>query len=78
MMRDHVYGNIRNRELHTIFEEKWDDIDKIWKLNLDKIDKCTYCEFRYACNDCRALEEQLTGKLNGKITCGYDPKGSLS
>lgn len=77
MMRDHVYGNIRNRELHNIFEEKWDDIDKIWKLNLDKIDKCTYCEFRYACNDCRALEEQLTGKLNGKITCGYDPEGSL-
>jgi len=76
MMRNHAYGNIKNRELYSIFREKWDDIDNVWQLNLDKIDKCTSCEFRYVCNDCRALEEGLTGRLSGKITCGYDPEGS--
>ena len=74
MMRNHVYGNIRNRELYNIFLENWEDIDNIWMMNLDKIDKCTSCEFRYVCNDCRALEEGLTGRLSGKITCGYDPE----
>lgn len=78
MMRNKVYGNTINRELYNIFREKWDDIDNLWQLNLDKIDKCTSCEFRYVCNDCRALEEGLTGRLNGKITCGHNPEGSLA
>jgi len=74
MMRDHVLGNIRDRELYTIFEKGKEEIDKFWNLTLDNIEKCRDCEFRYACNDCRALEEKLTGKLTGKRLCNYEPE----
>ena len=74
MMRDHSIGNVRNRGLYTIFENEWEQINMFWNLTLDKIEKCGGCEFRYACNDCRALEEELTGKLDGKRMCSYDPK----
>ncbi len=73
MMRDHSFGNVSNVELSAVLEKKWDNIDKFWKLNLDEIDKCTGCEFRYVCFDCRALEESLTGALKGKILCNYNP-----
>lgn len=73
MMRNHSFGNVSDVELSVVLE-KWDNIDMFWKLNLDKIDKCTGCEFRYVCFDCRALEESLTGSLNSKILCNYDPK----
>jgi radical SAM protein with 4Fe4S-binding SPASM domain len=77
MMRHHVLGNVRLRKLHTIFKN-WDaGINKFWTLNLDKIEKCTDCEFRYVCNDCRALEERLTGKLEGKRLCNYDPRKGM-
>jgi radical SAM protein with 4Fe4S-binding SPASM domain len=74
MMRNHTFGNVSNEQLHTVFENSWEKIDKIWKLNLDKIEKCTCCEFRYTCTDCRALEENLTGKITGKSLCSYNPK----
>lgn len=77
MMRGHSLGNIRDRELYTIFEKEADEINKFWKLTLDKIDKCRYCEFRYSCRDCRALEESLTGKLEGKKVCGYNPEDGV-
>ena len=74
MMRDHIIGNVIDDEIYTIFKQEWGRINKFWKLNLDKVEKCTSCEFRYTCSDCRALEESLTGKLDGKLLCNYDPK----
>jgi radical SAM protein with 4Fe4S-binding SPASM domain len=74
MMRNHILGNIRDKEIYTIFETERDVINKFWKLNLDEIEKCTGCEFRYSCNDCRALEERLTGLLEGKMLCNYNPE----
>ncbi len=74
MMRGHSLGNIRDKELFTIFERGLNEINKFWKLTLDKIDKCRYCEFRYSCIDCRALDESLTGRLEDKKVCSYDPK----
>jgi len=74
MMRNHNFGNIADKELHTILEESIDKINMLWGLTLDKIEKCTGCEFRYACSDCRAIEENLTGRLKGKALCSYDPQ----
>ncbi len=74
MMRSHSFGNVSNMDLYTIFEKNWKKINKFWRLNLDEIEKCTSCEFRYTCTDCRALEESLTGKLEGKMLCNYNPK----
>lgn len=77
MMRNHPIGNIRERELYTVFERESDKIDGFWDLTLDKIDKCRHCEFRYSCGDCRALEESLTGELEGKKICGYNPEDGV-
>ena len=74
MMRGHKFGNVSTREIYAIFEKEWEDIYKFWGLNLDKIERCADCEFRYTCIDCRALEECLTGKIDGKRLCSYDPK----
>jgi radical SAM protein with 4Fe4S-binding SPASM domain len=73
MLRNYSFGSIRDKELSTIFMDDWQLISKFWRLNLDKVEKCTDCEFRYSCRDCRALEESLTGELDGKIICNYDP-----
>jgi hypothetical protein len=34
--------------------------------------RCDCCEYKYACTDCRALEEALTGCVRGKVPCSYD------
>lgn len=73
MMRNHSFGNVSDVELSTVLETGWEDINKYWNLNLDKVEKCTCCEFRYTCTDCRALEEKMTGKLEGKKLCNYNP-----
>ena len=73
MMRGHSFGNVSNKELYAVLKSEWERIDNFWELNLDKIEKCCSCEFRYSCADCRSLEESLTGKLDGKMLCNYDP-----
>jgi MoaA/NifB/PqqE/SkfB family radical SAM enzyme len=64
---------VSNKELYAVLKSEWERIDNFWELNLDKIEKCCSCEFRYSCADCRSLEESLTGKLDGKMLCNYDP-----
>jgi len=71
MMRTHKLGNVKNGKLCSIFKNG--AIYKFWNLNLDKIEKCNVCEFRYVCNDCRCLEEHLSGSLTGKELCNYNP-----
>lgn len=73
MMRKHSLGNISDIGLSTIIEKNWESINNYWNLNLDKIEKCTCCEFRYTCSDCRALEEAITKRLDGKLLCNYNP-----
>ncbi|WP_333656795.1 radical SAM protein [Methanothrix soehngenii] len=74
MMKNHNLGNLRDMDFHTIFGRRGKGIYKFWELTLDKINKCNGCEFRYACIDCRALEENLTGIAEGKMLCSYNPK----
>lgn len=73
-IRDYKFGNIKNKKLYMVFNKKMDEINELWKLNLDKVKKCTDCEFRYICIDCRSLEKSLTGKLKEKILCNYNPE----
>lgn len=77
MMRDRVIGNVEKKELYDLFLEKKEEIEKYWNLTLDSVEKCKACEFRYACTDCRALEEKLTGDLYGKKLCNYDPEKGI-
>jgi radical SAM protein with 4Fe4S-binding SPASM domain len=73
MMRKYSFGVVGDKELYTVFQAQWETINKFWKLNLNEIEKCTGCEFRYSCDDCRALEDSLTGRLTGKMLCSYNP-----
>ena len=73
-IRDIKFGNVKEKGLYEIFREKKEEINKLWKLNLDNIGKCRGCEFRYVCTDCRSLEKSLNGNLETKLLCNYDPK----
>lgn len=46
-------------------------LDKYWNLNLDKIDNCKDCQYRYACNDCRYIELKYGGNIERTTFCNY-------
>lgn len=73
MMRNFSLGNINDRKLWTFFKNKTGDIQSFWTISLNSLSRCSQCEFRLACNDCRALEAATTGDLKGKVLCDYDP-----
>jgi radical SAM protein with 4Fe4S-binding SPASM domain len=76
-MRDIKFGNVKEKGLYKILREKKEEINKLWKLNLDHIDKCVGCEFRYVCLDCRSIEKSLNGDLTSKKLCNYNPKKGI-
>jgi len=47
-----------------------DPTTDVWHQNLDKIETCKDCEFRYACCDCRPEAAGINALLAGEI--GYD------
>lgn len=66
MERRVMHGNIQKQSIREILK------DELIFLTKDKIDDCRYCEYRYACYDCRP--DSLSGKLRGKPWyCTYDP-----
>lgn len=69
MLRTNPISNIKEKELYQIFYENKDFLLDVWKHNLDKIEGCCECEFRYFCNDCRFIEENLTSKQKSKSLC---------
>lgn len=73
LLRRHSVGNILKRPLYTFLDENGGGLAKYWNLRLETLGKCSECEFRYACTDCRPLEESLTGSLRAKQLCNYDP-----
>lgn len=73
MMRTDILGNIYENRVYEIIHNNFKYIDNFWRLNLDKINRCKNCEFRYACDDCRALEKSKNNKLFSKTTCKYNP-----
>lgn len=73
MMRNFSLGSIHDRKLWTFFRNKTGDIQSFWNISLNSLSRCSRCEFRLACSDCRALEAAITGDLKGKVLCDYDP-----
>jgi radical SAM protein with 4Fe4S-binding SPASM domain len=67
-VRDIVLGNVKRQDLRDIIHS--DDLKRMWGLTKDKIETCKDCEYRYACFDCRARAESLTGK---PTDCWYNP-----
>lgn len=77
MLRERSLGNINESRIFEIFYHKGEEIEKIWKTTLNSLNKCKYCEFRYSCNDCRAIEQKITGNFLGKVLCNYDPEKGM-
>lgn len=69
MFRTKLWGNVNELNLLKFLQENKHEIYDFWRLNLDYIDGCDRCEFRYSCSDCRVLEEEFTEKVNSKMLC---------
>jgi len=44
-------------------------LKEFWRMTKDRIEACSACPFRYICHDCRALEYQATGEIDGLEYC---------
>ena len=70
-MKREVLGNLKDPEvINMVFETRL--IDRYWRMTLSNVEGCRECGFRYGCMDCRAVESQLTGKIDGKALCPHD------
>jgi len=65
-----VVGDLASENLSAIIGEK--RLDKFWHATKEKVTQCNSCEFRYCCEDCRALESKLTSELYGMGSCSYN------
>lgn len=72
MMNRYVLGNIREQSLLEILADP--KYYELTKMTGDKIEKCKDCAFRTNCIDCRALESQASGKINGTYYCKHIKK----
>lgn len=71
MFRLNKWGNIKNLSLLNFLDENKNKIYDFWELNLDNIEKCNVCEFRYLCSDCRALEMEFDDISLKKNLCDF-------
>ena len=71
MLRTKKWGNIKNKNLLNFFQKNKEKIYIYWRKNLDYIENCKKCEFRYLCTDCRALEEEISQIANSKTLCRF-------
>jgi radical SAM protein with 4Fe4S-binding SPASM domain len=67
LLRNYVMGNVRKESLKKITRKK--RLRAFWKMTKDKIPACSNCPFKYICHDCRALEYQATGEIEGIEYC---------
>ena len=66
-------GNVLDSSIGEILNSS--KLQECWSLNLDKIDKCRQCEFRYACKDCRPVAMSVRNcKTDKSPICCYDPE----
>jgi uncharacterized protein len=52
----------------------WEATDSYRRMTKEKIEKCSACELKFACFDCREIARKEGGKLTStNPTCTYDP-----
>jgi radical SAM protein with 4Fe4S-binding SPASM domain len=72
--RDISYGNTKDMTISQIL--KSDELQKHWKLNFSKITNCKYCEYRFACKDCRPLQNS-ENIFEKNPRCLYNPRTGI-
>lgn len=63
------YGNLKLNTIEEIL--KSEILKRYWYLDFSKIEECKYCEFRFACKDCRPLSGKNYASKNPR--CKYNP-----
>lgn len=72
--RNQLCGNILNQSLQEILSSS--PLTTCWHTTKDCITKCSDCEYRYACSDCRPLaqgNDPLNNWLACPTNCFYNP-----
>ena len=72
--RNQVCGNILNQALAEILSNQ--PLTQCWHTTKDCINKCSDCEYRYACPDCRPLAQSNDPEkfwLASPHNCSYNP-----
>lgn len=67
MMRDFPLGDLNDKKIWEIVSES--KYKKFWELSKSKIEKCSNCEDRLSCFDCRAMEYYATKDITGLKYC---------
>lgn len=70
--RNIKYGNVLSNLLIDILSKPL--VQNYWNLNLNKVNICKDCEFRFACHNCRPLAYGINGNILDKSPrCSYNP-----
>ncbi|WP_153127456.1 4Fe-4S cluster-binding domain-containing protein [Peribacillus tepidiphilus] len=67
-MHKRILLDLEDKKFIDLFNHT-EEIDKFWRFTLSKTDKCKSCKYRYACIDCRFIEEEITKSINEKEIC---------
>jgi len=67
LIRNYVVGDLTRMTLKEAVRKK--RLRAFWRMTKDSIDTCSKCPFKYLCHDCRALEYQATGEIDGLEYC---------
>ncbi len=67
LLRNNVVADAKEVGIKAILRKK--RLKEFWRMTKDRIGACSTCPFRYICHDCRALEYQATGEIDGMEYC---------
>jgi len=67
LLRNYVVGDMKELGIKKVLRKK--RLKAFWKMTKNDIDACKTCPFKYICHDCRALEYQATGEIDGLEYC---------
>ncbi|NJE04223.1 SPASM domain-containing protein [Thermococcus sp. MV11] len=67
LLRNHIVADAKEVGIKAILRKK--RLKEFWKMTKDKVQACSMCPFKYVCHDCRALEYQATGEIDGLEYC---------
>jgi len=67
LLRNYVVADARSTGIKGILRKK--RLKDFWRFTRDRLETCRNCPFRYLCHDCRALEYQASGEIDGVEYC---------
>lgn len=69
------YGNIRDTKLVDAVNTK--GFKELWKITKDHVAVCKDCEFRYICQDCRAILKDPENIYSKPGNCKYNLEATM-